>query len=32
LFFRDTLPFEGELREGDYAYIELPGCGLRLLD
>jgi catechol 2,3-dioxygenase-like lactoylglutathione lyase family enzyme len=31
-FFCDTLPFEVKYRESDYAYLELAGCGLRLLE
>lgn len=31
-FFCETLPFEVKYRERDYAYIELAGCGLRLLE
>lgn len=31
-FFCDTLTFELKHREGDYAYLELGGCGLRLLE
>lgn len=31
-FFCDTLGFERTYRESDYAYIELEGCGLRLLE
>lgn len=31
-FFCDTLPFEVKFREGTYAYVELVGCGLRLLE
>jgi catechol 2,3-dioxygenase-like lactoylglutathione lyase family enzyme len=31
-FFCDTLGFERTYRESDYAYVELEGCGLRLLE
>ena len=31
-FFCDTLPFEVKYREANYAYVELAGCGLRLLE
>lgn len=31
-FFHDVLMFEVKYRHGDYAYIELGGCGLRLLE
>lgn len=31
-FFCDTLGFKRTYRESDYAYIELEGCGLRLLE
>ncbi|MGB7069107.1 MAG: VOC family protein [Pyrinomonadaceae bacterium] len=31
-FFCDTLPFVLKYREGGYAYTELEGCGLRLLE
>ncbi|MFN7965924.1 MAG: VOC family protein [Acidobacteriota bacterium] len=31
-FFCDTLRFELKFREADYAYIELSGCGLRMLE
>jgi catechol 2,3-dioxygenase-like lactoylglutathione lyase family enzyme len=31
-FFCDLLGFELKNRHGDYAYIELSGCGLRLLE
>lgn len=31
-FFCDVLTFELEYRESNYAYIELAGCGLRLLE
>lgn len=31
-FFCETLPFVLKFREGDYAYIELEGCGLRMLE
>lgn len=30
-FFRDTLRFEAKFRESNYAYLELAGCGLRIL-
>jgi catechol 2,3-dioxygenase-like lactoylglutathione lyase family enzyme len=31
-FFCDTLGFERTYRESNYAYVELKGCGLRLLE
>lgn len=31
-FFCDLLSFELKFQEGGYAYIELAGCGLRLLE
>lgn len=31
-FFCDVLRFELKHRHGDYAYLELGGCGLRLLE
>lgn len=31
-FFCDLLTFELRFREGNYAYIELAGCGLRMLE
>jgi len=31
-FFCDVLRFELRHRHGDYAYLELGGCGLRLLE
>lgn len=31
-FFCDSLGFELKHRHSDYAYIELSGCGLRLLE
>jgi uncharacterized glyoxalase superfamily protein PhnB len=31
-FFCDTLPFEAKYRESNYAYLELGGCGLRILE
>jgi uncharacterized glyoxalase superfamily protein PhnB len=31
-FFCELLPFELKFRESDYAYIELDGCGLRMLE
>ena len=31
-FFCDALGFEQKFRANDYAYIELSGCGLRLLE
>ena len=31
-FFCDTLRFELKYRESNYAYVELAGCGLRLLE
>ena len=31
-FFCDSLSFELKHRHNDYAYIELSGCGLRLLE
>lgn len=31
-FFCDVLTFELKYREGNYAYIELAGCGLRMLE
>jgi len=31
-FFCDTLTFELKHRESNYAYLELGGCGLRLLE
>jgi len=31
-FFCNALPFELKFQEGGYAYIELAGCGLRLLE
>ena len=31
-FFCDVLGFERTYRDGNYAYIELGGCGLRLLE
>lgn len=31
-FFCETLPFVLKYRESNYAYIELEGCGLRLLE
>jgi catechol 2,3-dioxygenase-like lactoylglutathione lyase family enzyme len=31
-FFCDVLGFERRFAEGDYAYVELGGCGLRLLE
>lgn len=31
-FFCDSLSFELKNRQSDYAYIELSGCGLRLLE
>jgi catechol 2,3-dioxygenase-like lactoylglutathione lyase family enzyme len=31
-FFCDVLGFELKFREANYAYIELSGCGLRLLE
>lgn len=31
-FFCETLPFELKFRQSDYAYIELDGCGLRMLE
>lgn len=31
-FFRDTLGFELKYQEADYAYLELEGCGLRMLE
>lgn len=31
-FFCDTLGFEAKYRESNYAYVELGGCGLRLLE
>ncbi len=31
-FFCDSLSFELKHRHSDYAYIELSGCGLRLLE
>ena len=31
-FFCDTLTFEIKYRESSYAYVELEGCGLRLLE
>ena len=30
-FFRDTLGFEAKFTASNYAYLELAGCGLRLL-
>ena len=31
-FFCDTLRFEAKFRESNYAYLELGGCGLRILE
>lgn len=31
-FFCDTLRFEAKHRESNYAYVELGGCGLRILE
>ena len=31
-FFCETLPFVLKFRESNYAYIELEGCGLRMLE
>jgi hypothetical protein len=31
-FLCGTLRFETKLREGNYAYLELDGCGLRILE
>ena len=31
-FFCDTLRFEAKFRESNYAYVELAGCGLRILE
>jgi catechol 2,3-dioxygenase-like lactoylglutathione lyase family enzyme len=31
-FFCDTLGFEARFRESNYAYLELGGCGLRILE
>ena len=31
-FFCDLLTFELKHRHGNYAYVELSGCGLRLLE
>lgn len=31
-FFCDTLTFELKYRESNYAYLELGGCGLRMLE
>lgn len=31
-FFCDILAFELKYREGNYAYLELGGCGLRILE
>ncbi|MDQ3057531.1 MAG: VOC family protein [Pseudomonadota bacterium] len=31
-FFCDVLTFELKFRESNYAYIELAGCGLRMLE
>lgn len=31
-FFCDTLRFEAKYRESNYAYVELGGCGLRILE
>ncbi len=31
-FFCDLLTFELKYRESNYAYVELSGCGLRLLE
>lgn len=31
-FFCDMLTFELKFRESNYAYVELAGCGLRLLE
>jgi catechol 2,3-dioxygenase-like lactoylglutathione lyase family enzyme len=31
-FFCETLPFEVRFRQPGYAYVELAGCGLRLLE
>jgi len=31
-FFCDTLQFELKFRESNYAYVELEGCGLRMLE
>ncbi|HMM81201.1 MAG TPA: VOC family protein [Pyrinomonadaceae bacterium] len=31
-FFCEVLPFEVKFRESDYAYVELEGHGLRLLE
>lgn len=31
-FFCDTLRFETKHRESNYAYVELSGCGLRILE
>jgi catechol 2,3-dioxygenase-like lactoylglutathione lyase family enzyme len=31
-FFRDVLGFELRFHEASYAYVELAGCGLRLLE
>ena len=31
-FFCETLPFEIKFRMSTYAYVELEGCGLRMLE
>jgi catechol 2,3-dioxygenase-like lactoylglutathione lyase family enzyme len=31
-FFRDVLGFELKFHEAGYAYVELAGCGLRMLE
>ncbi|MEO8054970.1 MAG: VOC family protein [Acidobacteriota bacterium] len=31
-FFCETLPFEVKFQQPGYAYVELAGCGLRLLE
>jgi hypothetical protein len=31
-FFCETLRFEAKYRESNYAYVELGGCGLRILE
>jgi hypothetical protein len=31
-FFCGTLPFQLKFRESNYAYVELEGCGLRMLE
>lgn len=31
-FFCETLPFVLKYREANYAYVELEGCGLRMLE